>query len=269
MNETEAYGKYGQGYIYPNNGMYHAGFITDEVIDDIREVWEEEGRPDGDLKTFIENNSYDLDLDEDGETVYGYDFASFDEAERWVNQQLKSSRNASKKIADDEDLMPRPFKGEDPRWQYIGNGWSVSKDGREEHVKWYRNNYTGFVSKTYGGKWYGHLNGPSMPRKFGPFNTAEEAMDVVDDWAHGAVEYEENAVSASKKRKVSKKVSWEMMPKSQWETYLGPGDHDDIDRLYADRSDPDSFIIIDADGRMTVFGPDDPDHFDPDSWATL
>lgn len=52
------------------------------VIDDIKEVQEEEGRPDGDLKTFIENNSYDLDLDEDGETVYGYDFASFDEAER-------------------------------------------------------------------------------------------------------------------------------------------------------------------------------------------
>lgn len=99
MNETEAYGKYGQGYIYPNNGMYHAGFITDPVIDDLMDVWEEEGRPDGDLKTFIENNSYDLDLDEDGETVYGYDFASFDEAERWVNQQLKSSRNASKKIA--------------------------------------------------------------------------------------------------------------------------------------------------------------------------
>ena len=167
MNETEAYGKYGQGYIYPNNGMYHAGFITDEVIDDIKEVWEEEGRPDGDLKTFIENNSYDLDLDEDGETVYGYDFASFDEAKRWVNQQLKSSRNASKK------------------------------------------------------------------------------------------------------RKTSKKPSMEMMPKSQWENYLGPGDHDDIDRLYADRSDPDSFLIIDTEGRMTVFGPDDPDHFDPDSWAML
>ena len=120
---------------------------------------------------------------------------------------IRSWKDTPKKTAADEDLMPRPFEGEDPRWQHIGNGWNVSKDGREDYTKWYSNNYLGNVFKTYGGKWRGSLNGPSSPREFGPFNTAEEAMDVVDDWAHSVVEYEENAVSASKKRAGSHKLA--------------------------------------------------------------
>lgn len=67
-------------------------------------------------------------------------------------------------------------------------------------------------------------------------------------------------------RKANKKASMEMLPKSQWEPYLGPGDHDDIARLDVDRSDPDSFMITYTDGRTTVFGPDDIDHYNPDSW---
>lgn len=66
-------------------------------------------------------------------------------------------------------------------------------------------------------------------------------------------------------RKANKKASMEMLPKSLWEPYLGPGDHDDIARLDVDRSDPDSFMVTYTDGRTTVFGPDDIDHYNPDS----